>query len=189
MVPKKQKEPPLPYLHLAFQVILKDTVELLDIMLHEALQRVPAKGLGQFRGANRVGAGGQLIKHTLKRKGHGFRWLVVGGGNVKHSLAEVIGEEKRLKERVHVAGGSLVLQPNISRHCFGVVVDKVVPKDTCRVMVHTNICCDNSAAIVNQWNSTVVQGRVQFSKFLESSESPVGLTGSESMVGIYHDVK
>lgn len=158
MVPTRRKDPLLPYLHLAFQVILKDTVELLDVMLHEALQRVPAKGLGQFRGANRVDAGGQLIEHTLKRKGHGFRWLVVCGGNVEHSLAEVIGEEKRLKERVHVAGGSLVLQSNISRHCFGVVVDKVVPKDTCRIMVHTNIGCDNSAVIINQWNTTMVQG-------------------------------
>ena len=36
------------YLHFCFKVVLKHAVKLLDIVLHERLERVPAKALREF---------------------------------------------------------------------------------------------------------------------------------------------
>ena len=41
-------------LHLGLKLVAEHTIELLNIMLHEGINRVPPKGLGQLRGSWRT---------------------------------------------------------------------------------------------------------------------------------------
>lgn len=45
------------YLHLHLQFVLKDTVELLDVMLEEGIQTLPSERFGQLGGTCRAQTG------------------------------------------------------------------------------------------------------------------------------------
>lgn len=82
------------YLHLPFEVILKDTVEFLHIVLHKALQRIPSERSSQLCGAHGVGAGSELIEYALKCKRHRLGGFVLVGGDFEYRFAEKVGEEQ-----------------------------------------------------------------------------------------------
>jgi hypothetical protein len=88
----------LSYLHLALQMILKDSVELLYIVLQETVLGVPSKGGGQFVGIDCLRTGRQLIEDTLECQGNGLSRLIVFGWDLKHRLAELVGEEQGLEK-------------------------------------------------------------------------------------------
>lgn len=71
-----------------------------------------------------------MVEYSLKSKREGFGWGILIGRYLVYSLcelakaargrvrqthfSEIVGAEERLEKRVHVACGSLILQPNIS---------------------------------------------------------------------------
>ncbi len=50
------------HLHLDLQLILKDATELLDIVLHERIERFPAERFGELRSACKMGVSRAVIQ-------------------------------------------------------------------------------------------------------------------------------
>mmetsp|Transcript_37895 Transcript_37895/g.96229 ORF Transcript_37895/g.96229 Transcript_37895/m.96229 type:complete len:242 (+) Transcript_37895:376-1101(+) len=97
-------------LHLLLQLVHEHPVELLDVVLHESVVRVPTETFGQLLGAHARVAVLQLVENALKRQWDAIlRILSVRGVHVVDSLPKVGNVRQRLEQRVHVASSALVL--------------------------------------------------------------------------------
>jgi len=77
------------------------------------------EGLGEFLGAHGGFDGLQLDEHALQRQRHRVHLQVLRGHRV-HGAPQRSQVEQALQQRVHVAGGALVPQPNHARRLFAV---------------------------------------------------------------------
>ena len=76
-------------LHLGLQPLAQHPVQLLHVVLHERVHRVPPKGAGEVLGGGGAGAELELEEERLQRERHVLVGLVVGrGGHVVDGLAE-----------------------------------------------------------------------------------------------------
>ena len=103
-------------------------------------------------------------------------------------LSKRIRKIQRLEERVEVASGALVLEPDVSCLLLGIVVYEVVPQDTCLVLNKPDIGGDIGRVIFAQRAVAVFPGNVEHSPvFDEAGEAPVALLLGESVVsGMVH---
>ena len=99
--------------------------ELLDIMLHEAVQGLPAKRLCQLLCSNWLVVELQLVEHPLQGKSNRLLAVVRLSGHLVHCLAQQVGEVQHLKEGVHVASGTLVLEAHVACVLLAVPRDPV----------------------------------------------------------------
>jgi len=113
-------------LHLLLELLDEHPVELLHVVLHERVVRVPPEGLGELlRGDGRVGVL-QLVEDALQRQRDGrLGVLAVGRVHVVHGLAEVRYVRERLQQRVHVARRALVLEANVAGLALGVPIPPI----------------------------------------------------------------
>ena len=110
-------------LHLRLHVVEQHPTELLHVVLPKGVASLPAKGLGQLFRAHWLIAELQLVENALQGEGDACRLVVTLRGQLVHCLAQFAGEEERLQEGVHVAGGALVLQS----HTTGVLLRVPAP--------------------------------------------------------------
>lgn len=77
-------------LHLDFQLVLKDTAELLDVVLHERIEGFPSKRFCELSGSYGLVGRLKVIKYALKSQSQTFGWNVVFGGYLVDSLIKDI---------------------------------------------------------------------------------------------------
>lgn len=98
-------------LHLLLELLAQDAVELLHVVLHERVDRVPAERPRQVLGRHRRGAKLELEEEALQReRDRGVRLVVGARRHVVHGPAERVEVVEGLEKRVHVAGRALVLE-------------------------------------------------------------------------------
>mmetsp|Transcript_6879 Transcript_6879/g.15697 ORF Transcript_6879/g.15697 Transcript_6879/m.15697 type:complete len:203 (+) Transcript_6879:215-823(+) len=129
-------------LHLLLKLLTQDAVQLLHVVLHEAVVRVPPEARGKLLRCHGRVAVLQLVEQALQSERYAFaRLLRLRGGHVVHSLAKVVQVVQCLQQAVHVACRSLILQPDVSRLLVAVVqvrvalLDVHLGKDDERVVV------------------------------------------------------
>jgi hypothetical protein len=109
------------YLHLGFQLVLQNPAKLLYIMLHECIRTLPSETLGQLGRSYRLVRALEVVEDSLKSEGQGFGRCIVLGRDLVDSSSEIGSAKERLKERVHVASSSLVLETDESSLLFRIV--------------------------------------------------------------------
>lgn len=112
-------------LHLALHVVQQHSTQLLHVVLHERVQCLPAKGLGQLLGAYWLVVELQVVKDALQGQGDALGAVVALSWHLIDCLTQLVGEEESLQKGVHVAGGALVLQAHKAGVLLGVPADAV----------------------------------------------------------------
>mmetsp|Transcript_13521 Transcript_13521/g.30686 ORF Transcript_13521/g.30686 Transcript_13521/m.30686 type:complete len:251 (-) Transcript_13521:639-1391(-) len=103
-------------LHLLLELIHQHAVELLDVVLHERIVRVPAEAFGELLCADARVAVLKLVEDPLQRQRDArLGVFAIRGMHVVHRLPKVREVSQRLQQRVHVASGPLVLEANVAR--------------------------------------------------------------------------
>ncbi len=94
-------------LHLAFNVVQQHATELLRVMLHERVERLPPERPCQLFGAHCTLTRLQFEKDALQRQRDTRRRIVALGRHQEDCAAELVGEEECLQQSVHVTGCAL----------------------------------------------------------------------------------
>lgn len=84
-------------------------------MLHERVQRLPAKRFGQLFRAHWLVTELKIVEDTLEGESNALACIITFRGHLVDGLAQLIGEIESLQQRVHVASGPLILQANKAR--------------------------------------------------------------------------
>ena len=85
-------------LHFDLQLFLEHTIELLDIVLQERVEGLPAEGFRQLGRSHRLMTRLKLIKHALERIGHAVCGNVILCWDLIHGTAEIIGKKEGLEQ-------------------------------------------------------------------------------------------
>lgn len=89
-------------------------------MLHERVERLPAERARELFRAHRLLRELQIIEDALERVWYALERVIVLGRHLIDRFAQLVREEERLQERVHVARGALICQANITGQFFRV---------------------------------------------------------------------
>ena len=92
-------------------------------MLHKRVHRIPPKRHRQLSRTDRVLAVLQIMKDALQGERDVFGDVLALEWDLVDGLAEDAGEEPGLEDRVHVAGGALVLEADVAGHLLRVVAE------------------------------------------------------------------
>ena len=76
---------------------MENTIEFLNIVLHEGVEGVPAEALCEFTGVNGIVGMLKIVKDTLQSEGNGLGGLIILSGNLKDRLAKGSGKVERLQ--------------------------------------------------------------------------------------------
>ena len=165
-------------LHLVLELLHQHAVELLHVVLHEGVVRVPAKGLGQLLGADRRVRVLQLVEDALQReRDGGLGVLAVGRVHVVHGLPKVRQVRQRLEQRVHVARRALILESHIARLALRIPV----PPVDLRLDAHARR--DDDLVIDDEASARIAQ----LVQLHELAEAPVACAQREVVVGVLDD--
>mmetsp|Transcript_7650 Transcript_7650/g.19494 ORF Transcript_7650/g.19494 Transcript_7650/m.19494 type:complete len:1162 (-) Transcript_7650:210-3695(-) len=163
-------------LHLLLELVDEDAVQLLHVVLHESIRRVPAEGFGQLLRRHRRVRVLQLIEDALQREwDRRLRVLLLPGRHVVHRLAEEGDVLEGLQQRVHVARGALVLQPHEPRLLLRIEVLLRLPRHLDRAL---DLECARAAEEATPRVAHVFEGD-------ELAEPPVVRAGVEDVVRFF----
>ena len=85
------------FLHLHLELVEQYSQELLYVVLHERVERLPAEGLGQLFCADRLVHGLQVVEHPLQRQPHALGAVICLGWHLVHCLAQRVREVEHLE--------------------------------------------------------------------------------------------
>lgn len=104
------------------------------------------------------------------------------GGNLIDGLSEGVGEVQRLQQRVQIAGCALVLEADHTSLLLRIVVDKVVPEDTGRVLQNAHISSDVGGVSLNHGPVALIPcGRKEAPELCEACKSPIAFFSGKSV--------
>lgn len=98
----------LSLLHLILNIVHQDTTQLLDIMLHERVQSLPAKGPCQLLCSDGLFRKLEVIEYSLQAEWYTLDGVVGFSRKQVNGSTQLIGKKQSLQERVHVAGSTLI---------------------------------------------------------------------------------
>jgi hypothetical protein len=94
-----------------------------------------------------------------------------------------------LHQGIQIAGGTLVLEPNIPRLLLGIVVGEVVPQNTRLILDEAKIGGDVGSVIFAEGSAAALPWYIKHSAVLDkSSKTPIAFFLSESMMGSVMDI-
>jgi hypothetical protein len=109
--------------------------------------------------------------------------------NEETSLSELVCEVEGLHEGVQIAGGTLILETNISRLLFGIIVCKIVPQHTRLILNKANISGNICGIIFAEGSAAAFPRDVEHASVLNKPcEAPITLFLGEAVMSSVMDV-